>query len=78
MLLKRHKVGAFIRVRVHNNWCHLKTNLRRYKDPDDGDVNYCSQYCIFWNTAEEYCKCKYNTEIDCEDFDTDNYSYVPC
>lgn len=74
MLLKRHKVGAFIRVRVDKNWHHFKTNFRRYKDPIDGDVNYCGQYCIFWNTAKGYCK--YST--DCENFDTSNYSYVPC
>lgn len=76
MLVKKCKVGAFIRVRVDKNWSHLKTNFRRYKDPEDSDVNYCTQYCIFWNTAEGYCK--YSTEIDCEDFDTPNYSYIPC
>lgn len=75
MLLKRCKVGAFIGVRVDKNWRHLKTSFRRYKDPEDSDVNYCTQYCIFWNTTEECCK---YTEIDCEDFDTPNYSYIPC
>ncbi len=74
MLLKRYRLGAFIRVRIDKNWRHLKTNVRRYKDSDD--VNYCTQYCIFWNTAEGYCK--YSTEIDCEDFDTSNYTYIPC
>lgn len=75
MLLKRYRLGATIRVRVDKNWRPLKTNFRRYKDPEDGDVNYCTQYCIFWNTEGH---CKYSTEIDCEDFDTDNYSYIPC
>jgi hypothetical protein len=76
MLLKRYRLGAFIRVIVDKNWRYLKTNFRRYKDPLDDDVNYCTQYCIFWNTAEGYCK--YNAEIDCENFDTPNYSYIPC
>lgn len=76
MLLKRYRLGAFIRVIVDKNWRYLKTNFRRYKDPLDDDVNYCTQYCIFWNTAEGYCK--YNAEIDCENFDTSNYSYIPC
>jgi hypothetical protein len=75
MLLKRHKVGATIRVRVDENWRPLKTNFRRYKDSEDDDVNYCTQYCIFWNIPEG---CKYNYQIGCEDFDTSNYSYIPC
>lgn len=78
MLLKRHKIGAFIRVRIDKNWRHLKTNFRRYKDLELVYVSYCTQ-CIFWNTTEQCCKySKYRTEIDCEDFDTPNYSYIPC
>ncbi len=76
MLLKRCKIGATIKGKVYKNWRSFKVNFRRHKDPVDSEINYCNQHCIFWNIPDGYCK--YNYQIDCEDFDTDNYSYVPC
>ena len=77
MLLKRYKLRATIQVRYREDWEDITVNLKRHKDSEYSDeLNYCSKECKLWDDTNK--SCLYDAYIDCDDFDTTNYTYVIC